>query len=224
MRAFLFRVIGTAVTACLLLAGLSCARDQQLEFIEVQPTVETFGSSNIPVPLDAGLSVQLRALGHYIHPPVVKDITNQVTWGSNDPQMITVNSAGLVTATGGACGGAIVSATVQTNNSGARSSSGAIVTGSMQANVVCFTGSGGGGSSPLLTVSITSGTGTVISTPSGITCPGSCSAAFVSGTPLTLTATPTAPSTSVSWSGCNPSGLSCTITITANSAVTASFF
>jgi hypothetical protein len=225
MRVFLFRAIGTAVTACLLLAGLSCARDQQLVSIDVLPTVETFGDSTVPVPLDAGLSVQLRALGHYIHPPVTKDITNEVVWGTNDPQMVIVNSTGLITATGGACGGSLISATVQTNSSsGNRTSNGAIVTGSMQANVVCFTGTGGGGSSPLLTVSITSGTGTVTSTPSGITCPGSCSAAFVSGTPLTLTATPTAPSTNVSWSGCNPSGLSCTITITSNSAVTASFF
>ena len=27
--------------------------------------------------------MQLRALGTYIHPPVTKDITNQVTWESN---------------------------------------------------------------------------------------------------------------------------------------------
>ena len=223
MRAFLFRAIGTAVAACLLLTGLSCARDQQLEFIEVIPTAETFGASNIPVPLDAGLSVQLRALGHYIHPPVTKDITNQVTWGSDDPQMVTVNSTGLITVTGGPCGGTIISATLQTNNSGARSSSGAIVTGNMTANVVCFTGTGTGGSNPILGVGVT-GTGSVTSSPTGISCPGSCSASFVSGTPVTLTAVPSGSATSVAWSGCAPNGLSCTITLTANSTVTATFF
>jgi hypothetical protein len=85
--------------------------------------------------------VQLRALGSYIHPPVTKDITNQVVWTSNTPQMVMVSSTGLITATGQACGGTIISATVTTNHSsGAISSNGALVTGSMTANVVCPTG------------------------------------------------------------------------------------
>ena len=224
MRDFVFRGIAALVLVGSLVMWLSCARDQQLESIDVIPTSETFGASTIPVNLDAGLAVQLRALGHYIHPPVTKDITNQVTWGSNDPQMIIVNSTGLVTATGGACGGTIVSATIQTNtSSGGRSSSGAIVTGSMSANVVCFTGTGGGGTNPILGVSV-AGTGSVTSSPTGISCPGSCSAAFVSGTPITLTATPSGSATGVNWAGCFPSGLTCTITLTANSSVSATFF
>ncbi len=224
MRAFLFRAIGTLVIACSLVAALSCARDQQLEFIEVIPTTETFGASTIPVIDDTGLSVQARALGHYIHPPVVKDITDQVTWGSNDPQMVIVNSTGLITAVGNACGSTIVSATVQTGHgNGGRSSSGAIVTGSMTANVVCFTGTGSGGTNPILAVTVT-GTGSVVSSPTGISCPGICSAGFASGTPLTLTATPSGSATNVLWSGCAPTGLTCTITLTANSPVTATFF
>ena len=82
----------------------SCARDQQLTSITVQPLIETFGATNIPVNLDAGLDVQLRALGTYVHPPVTKDITNQVTWNSNTPAMVTVSSTGLITATGFSCG------------------------------------------------------------------------------------------------------------------------
>jgi len=82
----------------------SCARDQQLTSITVQPPIETFGATNIPVNLDAGLDVQLRALGTYIHPPVTKDITNQVTWNSNTPDMVTVSSTGLITDTGFSCG------------------------------------------------------------------------------------------------------------------------
>jgi hypothetical protein len=68
------------VAAAGLLVGLnSCGRDQQLVSIQVQPVSETFGASTIPVSDDAGLTVQLRALGTYIHPPVTKDITSQVT-------------------------------------------------------------------------------------------------------------------------------------------------
>src|SRR5205085_1397824 len=109
--------------------------------ITVVPSTETFGAADIPVELDKGANVQLRALGSFIHPPVTKDITNQVAWASNTPDMVTVNSTGLITATGGACGGTIISATVTTNHSSANiDSNGAIVTGTMQANVVCFTG------------------------------------------------------------------------------------
>jgi len=39
-----------------------------------------------------------------IHPPVTKDITNQVTWNSNTPDMVTVSSTGLITDTGFSCG------------------------------------------------------------------------------------------------------------------------
>jgi len=53
--------------------------------------------------------------------------------------MVTVDANGLITATGNACGGTIISATVTTNHSsGNVSSTGALVTGSMTANVVCF--------------------------------------------------------------------------------------
>jgi hypothetical protein len=120
----------------------SCGHEQQLVSIAVDPTTETFGAASIPVPADKGLNVQLRAVGTYIHPPVTKDITSQVTWSSNTPQMVTVNTTGLITATGDACGSTLVSATVTTNKSlGNISSNGAIVTGTMTANVVCFTGS-----------------------------------------------------------------------------------
>ena len=129
------------ILVCSLLAFvLGCGHSQQLVSITVTPPVETFGAANIPVSEDHGLNVQLRALGNYIHPPVTKDITDQVVWTSNTPQMVTVNSTGLIEATGEACGGAVISATVTTNNSGAVSSSGAIVTGTMAANVVCYTG------------------------------------------------------------------------------------
>lgn len=221
--------IALVVVAGALLTVSSCGHDQQLVSIQIQPSVETFGASNIPVSANAGAQVQLRALGTYIHPPVTKDITDQVTWNSNDPQMMTVSSTGLLMATGGACGGTLVSATLTTNtSSGGLSSSGALVTGYMTGNVVCFTGTGGGSGDPALSVTFSgNGTGTVTSSPPGLTCdsPGPCiTQAFTSGTTVTLTATPTAPSTTASWPTCpSVSGNACTVNLTGDTFVTAAF-
>jgi len=220
-RKWLKLALVSAIGLCLIrLAG--CARDQQLVSITVIPNTETFGAANIPVAADAGLSVQLRALGNYIHPPVTKDITNAVTWASNDAQMVTVTPGGLLAAAGNACGSSIVSATVTT------STSGAIVTGSMTANVVCFTGTGGGGGGPILTVVFQGvGSGTVISTPPGINCTSTCSATFTSGTAVNVTAAPNTGSTFGSWTGCDsltPSGQTCMInSLTADHTVTVTF-
>jgi hypothetical protein len=129
-----------ATVFCLI--GLnSCGHDQQLVSITIQPNHEVFGAPNIPVNQDAGLTVQARAIGNFIHPPVSKDITDQAVWNSNTPQIATVDAGtGLITATGLACGDALVSATVTTNHSiGDVSSNGAIVTGTMTATVTCST-------------------------------------------------------------------------------------
>lgn len=220
----------TVVGGCVLLSVLSCGRDQELVSIQVQPATETFGASNIMVSQDAGLTVQLRALGTYIHPPVTKDITSQVTWASNDTQMMTVDGGGLLTAAGFSCGSTLVSATVNTNkSSGGISSSGAVVTGYMTGNVVCFSGSGGGTTGPTVTVTfLGTGIGSITSNPAGLSCTNTtapCIAAFTSGTPVTVTAAPTG--TFGGWGGCDSvdgTGLICTITsLTANRALTAQF-
>jgi len=216
--------------ATVLLCLSSCGHDQQLESITVQPQSETFGDSNTPVIANAGAQVQLRALGNYIHPPVTKDITGKVTWSSNTPQMMTVDSSGLLTVTGLACGATLVSATVNTNSStGGISSSGAIITGYMTGNVTCFTGSGSGAGNPALTLTFTgNGSGTVSSTPSGLSCssPGPCvTQAFAVGTQVTLTATPGVGSSFGSWTGCDSSGTTnpCTFNLTISRVVTVSF-
>lgn len=204
------------LTATLMLSLASCGHDQQLTQITVQPNTETFGASNIPVPDDAGLQVQLRALGTYIHPPVTKDISSQVTWNSNTPQMVTVNPSGTITATGNACGNTLVSATLKSNNGG-------IQTAFMTATVVCFTGTGPTGQT--LIVGIT-GTGTVVSSPAGIACSLTCGFIFTTGTQVTLTASPTAPATMLTWvSGCdsNPTASTCVVTMNANRTVNVSF-
>ncbi|HEV8046979.1 MAG TPA: Ig-like domain-containing protein [Terriglobales bacterium] len=144
MESRIRRRLGLALILAVTLVGAGCGTSQQLVGINIEPTTETFGSATTPVQDDAGLNVQLRALGTYIHPPATKDITNQVTWVSNTPQMVTVTSTGLITATGRACGNTLISATVNKNSTdGGLSSPGAVVTGNMTANVTCFTGTGG---------------------------------------------------------------------------------
>jgi hypothetical protein len=209
-------IVGIVSAGVLLVNLSSCGRDTQLSAISIQPPMQTFGATNIPVPQDAGLSVQLRALGSYIKPPVTKDLTNQVTWASNDTQMVTVSPTGMLTVTGFACGNSLVSATVTTN----RDMTGAIVTGYMTANVICFNGTG-----PTLTVVFAgNGAGTVSSTPAGLGCSTTCSASFPSGSSITLTATPSG-STFGGWLDCDAmSGQVCTITsLTANRTVTVTF-
>ena len=67
------------------------------------------------------------------------------------------------------------------------------------------------------------GTGTVSSTPEGIGCGTDCSESYGVGTAVTLTATPASGSTFQGWSGgCSGKG-GCTLTLTANTVVTATF-
>jgi hypothetical protein len=68
-----------------------------------------------------------------------------------------------------------------------------------------------------------SGSGTVTSAPAGVSCGSTCSAMFVSGTQVTLTASASAGSTFTGWSGaCTGTG-ACKVTMSAAQAVTASF-
>jgi hypothetical protein len=214
-------VTGLIAASVLLVSLSSCGRDTQLSGIGVQPPIEIFGATTIPVDQDAGLNVQLRAIGSYIKPPVTKDLTNQVTWASNDTQMVTVTPTGLLTATGFSCGNSLVSATITTNHG----MSGAIVTGYMTANVVCFTGGGVGTGGPILTVTFAGGgAGTITSVPAGLGCSTTCSASFTSGTTVTITAAPNG-STFGGWQNCDAtSGQTCTVNnLTANRTLTVTF-
>ena len=214
-QGILFRSVGVATLFAYLLATLSCGRDQELVSITVDPNVENFGV------IDPSLTVQLRALGNYIHPPVTKDITNQVTWASNAPEIASVTSTGLLFPGGTACGNASISATVRTNHSsGNRPSSGAIITGSMTANVACS------GSSFVLTVTFAgAGSGNVTGSVNCTSNP--CTGTFASGTTATLDATPNAGSTFGGWFGCDSTsgttGNTCTVLMNNNRGVTVTF-
>jgi uncharacterized repeat protein (TIGR02543 family) len=73
-----------------------------------------------------------------------------------------------------------------------------------------------------LSVAVT-GSGTVASSPAGITCGTTCSASFTSGASVSLTATPTAGSTFTGWSGaCSGTG-TCAVAMSQAKSVTATF-
>ena len=130
-----------------------------------------------------------------------------VTWTSSDPTVATIDATGL--ATGRAAGTTTITAA-----SGSRS-------GSTTLTVV----NAPAGNRPTLSV-VREGTGSgaVVSNPAGISCGATCSAAYDNGTVVTLTATPANGSTFEGWTGggCPGTG-TCTLTLTADTTVTARF-
>ncbi len=69
------------------------------------------------------------------------------------------------------------------------------------------------------------GSGTVTSSPAGISCGATCSASFDHGTAVTLTGTPGAKTKAVAWSGCDSVNgeNKCLVTMTSAKSVTATF-
>ena len=93
-----------------------------------------------------------------------------------------------------------------------------------------------GGTSPLATVLVRApgthtlsvskagtGSGTVVSSPAGISCGSTCSAGFAEGTTVTLQAAPTAGSVFTGWSGACAGTGGCAVTMSADQSLTASF-
>jgi endoglucanase len=68
-----------------------------------------------------------------------------------------------------------------------------------------------------------SGSGTVTSAAAGINCGAACGGSYLSGTSITLTATPTNGSTFAGWSGACTGTSPCTVAMTATRSVTATF-
>ena len=211
-----FGIAALVASATLLLSVSSCGHNQHLTSISVQPSSLFFGAA------DPTLFANFKAFGTYVHPPQTKDITNQVTWQSDIPQVVQVTSAGVVSPNTN-CGKADVFATFNDGGNVVISNSTAITV-----NGPAALGCTPAGPQPILTISFAgTGTGTVIG--SGISCssPSSCSNQVTIGTTIDLTATATGTSHFVSWSGCNltsgTSGENCTVFLQSNTTVTATF-
>src|SRR5512138_388136 len=90
----------------------------------------------------------------------------------------------------------------------------------------CGGGSSGGGTTKD-TVTVTKagdGAGTVTSAPAGIDCGATCAADFNRGSSVTLSAAATAGSTFTGWTGgCVATTATCVVTVSADTAVTATF-
>jgi hypothetical protein len=215
-------VFGLVASAVWLMTLSSCARSQQLTGITISPSAFTYFAPAAP-----GLSpnaIPLTAYGTFIHPPETKNITSQVTWASNQTLVAVVSSSGVLTA-GTACGTADISATYYTDGN----PSGNLMVGFMTVTVEgpasegCPTGT----STQNLSVDVTSGAadGTIVSSPAGIDCGATCSAAFATGSSVALTATPNAGHAFLGWaSGCtSSSATTCNVTMDSDVIVTASF-
>jgi uncharacterized repeat protein (TIGR02543 family) len=171
---------------------LSCGHQRKLVGITVQPPAATFLTP------DALSQIQFTALGSYIHPPDTRDITSQVAWKTDVPQLITV-SGGLVSPTGIGCGIADISASLQ--QGGNLVIGYATVTVNDPTNPIC---PGGGNQNAVLIVALAGNQqgGTVVSVPAGIQCPGqTCGALFTIGNTVILTATPRQGFTFGGWTG-----------------------
>jgi hypothetical protein len=201
--------------ATLLLNTSSCGFNQHLVGIQIAPSSGTFGAAA------SGAYFDFSAVGTYIHPPATKSITSLVTWGTDNPQVVTISTAG-VASPGPNCGVANITASFYDSPNLVTSN-----TSTITVDGPTSSGCTPAGPLPILTVNFGgTGMGTVISSPAGIDCsyPSSCNASFETGQTVTLTGTPTGGSTSVTWTGCGiASGETCTVVMEIDMAVTATF-
>jgi hypothetical protein len=215
------------ITAATLLISSGCARSQKLEGITVTPSSFTYFSPAPPGVLQT--PIPLTAYGSYIHPPANKNVTTQAVWASDNPSVAVIGSGGALTA-GTACGVANVSASVYTDGG---NMSGNVVVGFMTVTVQGPASEGCPTTTATsnLSVEITagSGDGSITSSPSGINCGNGgnvCSAAFPTSSSVALTATPVSGKSFLGWPNC-PSvavgGLTCTVVLTSDMTVSASF-
>jgi hypothetical protein len=210
-----FRTTAFIAAAALLFILSNCAFNSHLLSIQVQPSKGgTFGAA------DPSLFFDFQAFGTYSHPPRTVNITDQVKWQSDNPQVVQVSTSGVVSPNLG-CGLSNIFATLQDGSNDVVSNS-VPITVDGPASSGCTPA----GPQPILTISFAgSGTGTV--TGAGISCssPSSCSNQFTAGTTIMLTATATGGHMFGGWSNCNStSGANnevCTVTLENNLTVTA---
>ena len=208
-------VATASVTVCTTSGGMIPTGGGQgtLTSIDIIPESQTV--NNI------GETAQYIAIGTFTGTPPTSDLTNQVTWSSSDVQIATINAAGLATAVGNCTNGASTTITALSPPS----------LGTVAGTAMFTTNSCGTNNLPSLTVyEVGQGSGTITSSPAGINCVGSgggagCTANYVLGTGVSLTAVPAAGSVFVGWSAnCMPdNGATCMVTMIDNETVGAIF-
>jgi List-Bact-rpt repeat protein len=214
MRAGCLRYSLVAIMVLTAMNFVSCGHERKLVAISIQPPAATFLTP------DPSGQIIFTALGTFIHPPDTRDITSQVTWQTDVPQLITI-SGGVVSPNSG-CGIADISASLKDH--GNLVIGFATVTVDDPTNPIC---PGGSQSKGVVTVALQgTGTGTVTSSPGGINCPtGACGAQFNVGDTIVLTATPNAGSTFGSWTGCtSANGNTCSVLVQIGNTNTVAIF
>lgn len=112
-----FRGVGLMAVVVAAVASLSCARNHDVEFIQVTPGTETLGIGCITpgVATTCGPTTSYRVIAHYIHPQTTEDITSQVQWTTSNTDLITFadpSQPNVMFPTGLGCGvGLLVEAT-----------------------------------------------------------------------------------------------------------------
>jgi hypothetical protein len=198
---------GALVTVAVLLSSSNCGFERKLVGITIHPPATTF-----PTP-DSTVQVVFSALGTYIHPPDTHDITSQVTWKTDIPQLLQINGGVVSPQPGNVCGIANISASM--SDKGNLVIGFATVTVNDPTRPIC---PGGSPTEAVVTVTLAgpSAAGAVKSVPAGIDCPaGACGAQFTIGDTIVLTATPNTGHAFVSWTGgCTSiAGTTCSILV-----------
>ncbi|HZQ93789.1 MAG TPA: hypothetical protein VFA67_02190 [Candidatus Sulfotelmatobacter sp.] len=201
------------IAAFSVLSSSSCARSQKLTSITIQPGNGTFAT------VDPSAFFLYKAYGTYIHPPQTRDITAEVTWNTDNPQVAQFTSPGVISPNTN-CGIAQIFATMHDSSNDIVSNL-VSITVDGPASLGCPTGT----VTFNLSVDVTGATnGSIVSAPAGINCGGTCSASFPAGSSVSLTATPNSGHTFGTWGGCtSASGTTCNVTMNGDVTVTASF-
>ena len=214
------------------LTGLTTGTPYNVAVTAVDTSGSESACSNVPPSALAALELSVAPTG-------AMNFGN-VNLGSFSDQIFTVQNMRTVTVSGTASvsapftivsGSAFTLAGSGTTQVTVRFTPTALVTSTTNVNFTAdgdstsrsVTGIGFSTTFPLTVSKTGAGSGTVTSNPAGISCGVTCSAAFATGTMVTLTAAPAAGSTFTGWSGsCTGTG-ACTVTMSAARAVTASF-
>jgi len=200
-----FSIFALIAAATFFINLSSCGFNQHLVSIQMVPPGVTFNS--------VGASIVFKAMGTYEHPPQTKDITDIVTWSVDSQNLVTITDTSLVTAVSICGSGNLYASYFDSPNQVTGS---AFITGGGAGTAAC--------NQAVLTVRLTNAGGSIVDSTGVIKCPGTCSADYALGSTIVLTATVGSGQTSVAWTNCNLfTATTCTVTLNANTTVTATF-